>query len=1204
MNASALLDVIPGTTFVTRGMGFRLASNRGDAFKGFKRGVCPGCDFDQSVKSFISARQSRGCSVWRRGGCCGAFHGGFRRFRLPAVHAAREAREDDARSMGVPSARMFWRLLVGLHGMSVGKVGFGLCSSPCCVWKRGKLPRRIHVNASLCMDVIWGSGPMGWLEGHRVTDDKPFLALVYLGLYIKVGLSRYQSTVKVCVVFLDTLLFALVVGGQTPVVNTGPRLVLFQCQTLGFSAGAPKGVKLGPASYRCFQWDPLGLRSISVLVVSLWVSSVGRLCQPICTSGSVSGIAAEEGDVIMNASALLDAIPGTAFVTCGTSFHLASDRGDAFKGFKRGVCLGRNFDQSVKSFISARQSRGCSVRRTGGCCGAFHGGFRRFRLPAVRAAQEPCEDDAWSVGMPSARRSRCTLVRVATGSIEIATGACTGRDRLSLVGQQIAMTGSVAMALVNAAYRAVAFTGGSIPPSPMILQNPTLLDSMADSGSSDSVGGYSVAFLSADQQERYSAVKTKLCGNKAVDLADLEKHGMHSVVEALQRLKWTGICSVSEPIGHSLVESVDIHAKGLGIIGTEYKLKDGKIDINQFNAFNRILHFIVCQILVPRSAPFSSCTKGDADMMFWAVQKQEINMAQVIIERMKSAAEAIWDRKNKLAVSLPYAHLLTRIFSHLDIYLKGELMEKMGQPIRSRNLKKSGFSLIGNVWTKISVVESEAIIGEVPEDPQVQEEEVALREEEPPAPERRIEDIASEHIEPIGQSTEEIVPPTVPAPAIVEEVIAEGVAHFEGELEDIHIEETPNVPEVETTLKESHEHTVSEEPEIQREPTASAPTDQFQEGLVESTSDDNVEPTVGSRGRGKGVAPKVPLLTRKAHHRSRKKKIHAHMKLVIARLNAHGEILCSLQSDISSIFISQSTGAKEIGAVKYELQEMRSELGSLKKLVTNLSDFVRVQLSAPVPPAPTQSMPEVSARPPGPSESVELVARPSGTFVDEVRPSGSSVAESGPPGPSLEESGPSGPSVQMESVAGPTGPQVSVQEVVVPPGPSKSPNLQTPAPSSPPTSFTAPPAPETFKKPLRKHISSPTPFPAASSSSPISSSSIPPTTSEAPLASSSSASPSSAGASSQPPPTSSFGSLHPPTPPSFITIIPEAASVIPHFVHDIKDEFEEAILRTVLVVSAHIHRTDSQPSSGHASKKRKTSSALVFPSNQTLFPPM
>ncbi|MQM06226.1 hypothetical protein Taro_039047, partial [Colocasia esculenta] len=148
-------------------------------------------------------------------------------------------------------------------------------------------------------------------------------------------------------------------------------------------------------------------------------------------------------------------------------------------------------------------------------------------------------------------------------------------------------------------------------------KNPPLLDSMAASGSSGSVGGYNAAFLTKNQLEHYSAVKIKLSGNKAVDLEDLEKHGMLSVVEALQRLKWTGICTVSEPSyphlekafytclkseedgsltsmvkGHSLVDSVVIHAKGLGIIGTEYKTKDGKIDINQFNAFNRILHFI------------------------------------------------------------------------------------------------------------------------------------------------------------------------------------------------------------------------------------------------------------------------------------------------------------------------------------------------------------------------------------------------------------------------------------------------------------------------------------------------------------------------------------------------------------------------------------------------------------------------------------
>ncbi|MQM01244.1 hypothetical protein Taro_033997 [Colocasia esculenta] len=50
----------------------------------------------------------------------------------------------------------------------------------------------------------------------------------------------------------------------------------------------------------------------------------------------------------------------------------------------------------------------------------------------VRRKEYPMESSSKS------RKSRRTLVRVATGSTEIVTGAFTGRDRLSLVEQQIA----------------------------------------------------------------------------------------------------------------------------------------------------------------------------------------------------------------------------------------------------------------------------------------------------------------------------------------------------------------------------------------------------------------------------------------------------------------------------------------------------------------------------------------------------------------------------------------------------------------------------------------------------------------------------------------------------------------------------------------------------------------------------------------------
>ncbi|MQL94474.1 hypothetical protein Taro_027125, partial [Colocasia esculenta] len=111
LNASYMPDAIPGTASVTRGMGFCLASDRGDAFKEVKCGVCPGHNLQKCDKSFVSARQSRGCSVRRRGGAVVASPAIFDGFRLRMARAAREPREDDARSVGMPSTRRLWGVL-------------------------------------------------------------------------------------------------------------------------------------------------------------------------------------------------------------------------------------------------------------------------------------------------------------------------------------------------------------------------------------------------------------------------------------------------------------------------------------------------------------------------------------------------------------------------------------------------------------------------------------------------------------------------------------------------------------------------------------------------------------------------------------------------------------------------------------------------------------------------------------------------------------------------------------------------------------------------------------------------------------------------------------------------------------------------------------------------------------------------------------
>ncbi|MQM18223.1 hypothetical protein Taro_051211 [Colocasia esculenta] len=187
---------------------------------------------------------------------------------------------------------------------------------------------------------------------------------------------------------------------------------------------------------------------------------------------------------------------------------------------------------------------------------------------------------------------------------------------------------------------------------------------------------------------------------------------------------------------HSGIHSVDTQAKGLGIVGSGFRLKD------------------------------------DSDMMFWAIQNQEVNMAAVIIERMKFAHDQILDTKSKLNVSLPYAHLLTKIFKHYGIHLSGAVVEKMGQAIRSRNLRKSGFSIVNGVWTKTSVAEGEAIIGEAEE---VQQEVPAVAEPAAGAPaevaaavEKAPESSASLAVEVERVGAEEAS--VAPAGAVVEEI--------------------------------------------------------------------------------------------------------------------------------------------------------------------------------------------------------------------------------------------------------------------------------------------------------------------------------------------------------------------------------------------------------------------------------------------------
>ncbi|MQM01529.1 hypothetical protein Taro_034289 [Colocasia esculenta] len=217
----------------------------------------------------------------------------------------------------------------------------------------------------------------------------------------------------------------------------------------------------------------------------------------------------------------------------------------------------------------------------------------------------------------------------------------------------------------------------------------------------------------------------------------------------------------------------------------------------------------------------------------------------------------------------------------------------MGQPVWAKNLKKISFSLVGNVWTKTSVVEGEAIIGEASEAPSVPIEEAAVREDEPPASERRIEDITLDVIEPVGQYSEGVIPPQVSEPAISPESVIDqlaSVAHIEVKHEDILIEEMPSVPVLESAMEEIHEDTISE---------VVAPGHiedvQMQDAPAQGEPEAQGEPKAQGRKMFRGSLLLVPLQ------------------------------ISFKKFDVTSIFLSQSTEAKDIGAVKSELQGMRTE---------------------------------------------------------------------------------------------------------------------------------------------------------------------------------------------------------------------------------------------------------------------------------------
>ncbi|MQM11144.1 hypothetical protein Taro_044047 [Colocasia esculenta] len=139
--------------------------------------------------------------------------------------------------------------------------------------------------------------------------------------------------------------------------------------------------------------------------------------------------------------------------------------------------------------------------------------------------------------------------------------------------------------------------------------------------------------------------------------------------------------------------------------------------------------------------------------------------------------------------------------------------------------------------------------------------------------------------------------------------------------------------------------------------------------------------------KGKAAeVPDVPLLADTPYQRQMRQRVIINLKPVIERLDAQEEILCSLQSDVNSIFMSQASTSKELSQVKNVVRWFNKELGSMKTMLSEILKAVGTQ--APPPP-------------PADQRSEEGVPRPSGPDEQEAGPSGPAAAS--PPAKTEEQ---------------------------------------------------------------------------------------------------------------------------------------------------------------------------------------------------------
>lgn len=123
------------------------------------------------------------------------------------------------------------------------------------------------------------------------------------------------------------------------------------------------------------------------------------------------------------------------------------------------------------------------------------------------------------------------------------------------------------------------------------------------------------------------------------------------------------------------------------ILGIEDASRIDRIFAKDLSVEMRLLHNIISRCLTPKSGNFDYVNDRDITIMYYVVSKISLHLPRIMICVMKEAV-------SRPRAALPYGLLLTHIFTHFDVKVKGENV------YNERTLIRMGITKVDGHWTR------------------------------------------------------------------------------------------------------------------------------------------------------------------------------------------------------------------------------------------------------------------------------------------------------------------------------------------------------------------------------------------------------------------------------------------------------------------------------------------------------------------------